>query len=153
MAAEEKRKAQREQAFIPPVEEKPKKETKKKGMMILFLYYYFLVVSMVMHTTSFLLHVHLSQGSKSHNPLSYCIKFQFAGFFELLVTLECNSKMGMLLCNQQNRVFSSFHNVFAENDSKVDVEAFKKKIKNSQVRSVSYRSLLFVCFLKKKCLT
>ena len=35
MAAEEKRKAQREQAFIPPVEEKPKKETKKKGKMIL----------------------------------------------------------------------------------------------------------------------
>ena len=34
MAAEEKRKAQREQAFIPPVEEKPKKETKKKGEMI-----------------------------------------------------------------------------------------------------------------------
>ena len=34
MAAEEKRKAQREQAFIPPVEEKPKKETKKKGRMI-----------------------------------------------------------------------------------------------------------------------
>ena len=34
MAAEEKRKAQREQAFIPPVEEKLKKETKKKGMMI-----------------------------------------------------------------------------------------------------------------------
>lgn len=31
VAAEEKRKAQREQAFIPPVEEKPKKETKKKG--------------------------------------------------------------------------------------------------------------------------
>ena len=31
MAAEEKRKAQREQAFIPPVEEKPKKENKKKG--------------------------------------------------------------------------------------------------------------------------
>lgn len=31
MAAEEKRKAQREQAFIPPVEEKQKKETKKKG--------------------------------------------------------------------------------------------------------------------------
>lgn len=34
MAAEEKRKAKREQAFIPPVEEKPKKETKKKGKMI-----------------------------------------------------------------------------------------------------------------------
>lgn len=34
MAAEEKRKAQREQAFIPPVEEKPKKETKKKGEII-----------------------------------------------------------------------------------------------------------------------
>ena len=34
MAAEEKRKAQREQAFIPPVEEKTKKETKKNGMMI-----------------------------------------------------------------------------------------------------------------------
>ena len=106
MAAEEKRKAQREQAFIPPVEEKPKKETKKKGMMILFLYYYFLVVSMVMHTTSFLLHVHLSQGSKSHNPLNYCVKFQSAGVFVLLVILECNSKMGMLLRNQQNRVFS-----------------------------------------------
>jgi len=33
---------------------------------------------------------------------------------------------------------------FAENDSKVDVEAFKKKIKNSQVRSVCYSSF-FVC--------
>jgi len=41
--------------------------------------------------------------------------------------------------------------VFAENDSKVDVEAFKKKIKNSQVRSVCYSSF-FVCvrFEKKE---
>ena len=31
VAAEGKRKAQREQAFIPPVEEKPKQENKKKG--------------------------------------------------------------------------------------------------------------------------
>ena len=29
--AEEKRRTQREKAFIPPVEEKPKKELKKKG--------------------------------------------------------------------------------------------------------------------------
>jgi len=35
VAAEEKRKAQREQAFIPPVEEKPKKETKKKGEILM----------------------------------------------------------------------------------------------------------------------
>lgn len=41
--------------------------------------------------------------------------------------------------------------VFAENDSKVDVEAFKKKIKNSQVRSICSSSS-FVClrFQKKK---
>ena len=31
VAAEGKRKVQREQAFIPPVEEKPKQENKKKG--------------------------------------------------------------------------------------------------------------------------
>ena len=61
MAAEEKRKAQREQAFIPPVEEKPKKETKKKGeifcdihvqlypALLSFIISYFL---MVVHTTS-----------------------------------------------------------------------------------------------------
>ena len=48
VAAEEKRKAQREQAFIPPVEEKPKKETKKKGMMIfciiIFLWFLWLCI-------------------------------------------------------------------------------------------------------------
>lgn len=67
MAAEEKRKAKREQAFIPPVEEKPKKETKKK-----------------------------------------------------------------------------------ENDSKVDVEAFKKKIKNSQKRRLLGQSASETPVKKKK---
>ncbi|PFX21478.1 hypothetical protein AWC38_SpisGene14031 [Stylophora pistillata] len=39
VAAEEKRKAQREQAFIPPVEEKPNKEIKKKGWIYrLYMY-------------------------------------------------------------------------------------------------------------------
>lgn len=157
MASEEKRKAKREQAFIPPVEEKPKKETKKKGKMIFCKMTLIIILLLslwlcIPHYYSYIYH----KVPKVITPLNYWVKFQFAGFFAIPVILEYNSKMGMLLHNYWNRLKVFFPHsiiiiVFAENDSKVDVEAFKKKIKNSQVRSICSSSS-FVClrFQKKK---